>query len=271
MKRRWLPLVLAAILSPVALAGGLTKEDLAKALAAHPEVVLDFMRDHRKELFDILNNALAEDEEQQRVKDAAAAKKELDEAFANPKVPLIDASTRIRGNRSARYTLVEYSDFQCPFCARASHTVEELRKKYGEDLRFIYKNEPLVNAHPQALVAAFYFEAASLQSHEKAWEFHDRLYQNQDKLSEDFYKATARELGLDGERLEKDAHGPQVKQRIDDDAAEASRFGFTGTPGFILNGVPIHGAFPIDYFDSIINRLAGQPQSKSGSSGTKGR
>ena len=253
--------ILSAIIlcAATARAGAPSKEDLKKVLDKNPDLILDVLRSHKADFFKVVNEAAREEQERMREEQAAADKKEYEESFKNPKTPSIDEKTRVRGNQKAKYTLVEYSDFQCPYCARGFRTVEDLRKKYGEDLRFIFKNKPLP-MHPQALPAAQYLEAAALQSAEKAWKFHDTLFANQDKLGEDFYKATAKELGLDVAKLEKDAKSQAVKDRIDADVAEAETFGFTGTPGFLLNGVPIRGAYPQEFFESIIQKLDSKPK-----------
>ena len=103
--------------------------------------------------------------------------------------------------------------------------------------------------------AAQWMEAAALQSPEKAWQFHDALFTNQDKLGVDFFKETAKSLGLDVAKCEADAEGKVVKARIAADMEEAQKFGFSGTPGFLLNGIPVKGAYPITYFEEIIKRL----------------
>ena len=185
---------------------------------------------------------------------AEAEKKAFEDSFKNPLTPEITGNTRIRGEKKAKYTLVEYSDFQCPYCVRGFQNVEELRKKYGKDLRFIFKNLPLA-FHAQAMPAAQWLEAVAMQSPEKSWTFHDTLFANQDKLGVEFFKATAAELGLDVARCEADAQGQPVKDRIAADMAEAEKFGFSGTPGYLLNGVPVKGAYPVDHFDGIIQKI----------------
>ena len=103
--------------------------------------------------------------------------------------------------------------------------------------------------------AAQWLEAVTMQSPEKAWQFHDILFENQDKLGVDFFKKTAHDLGIDVERCEKDAESQAVKDRIAADVEEASKFGFNGTPGFLLNGIPVNGAHPVEYFEGIIKKL----------------
>jgi protein-disulfide isomerase len=103
--------------------------------------------------------------------------------------------------------------------------------------------------------AAQWLEAVSIQSPEKAWKFHDILFENQDKLGVDFFKKTAKDLGVDVERCEQDAESQAVKDRIAADVEEAKKYGFNGTPGFLLNGIPVKGAYPVEYFEDIIKKL----------------
>ncbi|MBI4678680.1 MAG: thioredoxin domain-containing protein [Elusimicrobia bacterium] len=230
------------------------REELKKALEADPGLVMDVLRSQRKELIDILNQAAAEGQDRQRKEAELAVEKEIDERVANPYQPAVDGKTRVRGNKNAKHTLVEYSDFQCPYCARGFLIVEELRKKFGDDLRFVFKNKPL-DMHPEAMPAARYLEAVSLQSPEKAWEFHDKLFMNQGKLGAAFYEETAKALGLNLKKLKKDVESQAVKDKVQADIAEADSFGFSGTPGFLFNGVPLRGAYPPVFFDKIVEKL----------------
>ncbi len=249
-----LALAASVTLSALARAGEPSEAQIKKALEKNPDLVLDVLRSHKKEFFDLVQEA-AQEEQTRRQKEAQEAEeKAFETSFKNPFKPSLDAKTHLRGNKDAKYTLVEYSDFQCPYCSRGYQVVEALRKKYGSDLRFTFKNMPLP-FHPMAMPAAQYFEAAALQSADKAWTLHDKMFENQANLSEDFIKKTAKELGLDLSRLEKDVKGDAVKAKIEADINEAKGFDFTGTPGFLLNGIPVRGAYPVEKFDSIIERL----------------
>lgn len=230
----------------------ITGDELKKALQENPNVLIEAIKANRKAIFDIINQTGIE--EQARVQ-KEAERKAYENAFKNPLKPAIDDKTRILGEKDAKYTLVEYSDFQCPYCASAYHTVKELSKRHGNDLRFIYKHLPLP-FHTQAMPAAQWLEAVAIQSPEKAWKFHDTLFENQAKLGVDLFKKTAKDLGIDVERCEKDAESQAVKDRIAADMEEAKKFGFNGTPGFLLNGIPVKGAYPIEYFEEIIKKLA---------------
>ena len=261
------PAVLAAVAAALLCAAvpasaKISKDELKQALKDNPDVLLDVLKDNKKQLFEIVESAAQEEQQRRQQEQEEAAKKEFEESFKNPKKPEITSKTRIRGNKDAKYTLVEYSDFQCPYCARGANTVEALRKKYGGNLRFIYKNMPLP-FHPQAMPAAKWFEAVALQSPEKSWLFHDKMFQNQDKLSTDFFKETVKSLGLDAAKAEKDAGSQAVADKIEADSKEGKQMGFDGTPGFLLNGIPVKGAYPVEYFDSIVARLEGKTETSN--------
>jgi len=260
-RRIAIALFLAALAAP-SFAASVTKDDIKKILDENPDLILDVLKQNQKELFDIVSKAAQQAQMEQEKDRAAQEQKERDEAFKHPYAPTIDASSHIRGNKKAKLTLVEYSDFQCPYCGMGFHTVEALRAKYGAQLRFIFKDMPLP-MHPQAMPAARYFEAAALQSPEKAWLLHDKFFNNQQSLGPDFFKKAARDLGLDVAKLEKDANSQKVQDIIDADAKEAQSFDFHGTPGFLVNGVPVRGNYPIEEFDSIIQKLQSSSKSKS--------
>lgn len=242
-----------------------SQKEIEAAINSNPDLILNVLRAHKSELYKIVNEAFQEEQVKQQKQEAAKEEKEFNEAFLHPLQPVIDKNTLIRGNKNAPYTLVEYSDFQCPYCGRGFQTVEDLRKKYGSQLRFIYKNMPLP-MHPQSMPAAEYFEAVALQSRPKAWLFHDKMFRNQSRLGPEFYKQTIKELGLNVAQAEKDAKSKRVQDLIQTDIKEAEKFGFTGTPGFLLNGIPVRGAYPAEKFISIIDRLkSGKPSASAAS------
>lgn len=256
------PAILAVIfcLAAAAAAAEISREDLKAALKKNPEVLIEALKDNRKALFEVVSQAAQEEQEHRQKEQELAAQKEVEDAIKNPLKPEIGAKTRIRGNKDAKITLIEYSDFQCPYCARGFRTVEELRKRHGKDLRFIYKHMPL-SFHPEAMPAARWLEAVALQSPEKSWAFHDKLFENQDKLGEAYYKQVVKELGLDVEKAEKDSKSDAVAQKIEADINEAKKFGMSGTPGFLVNGVPVRGAYPLEHFEDIIAKVHGDAPS----------
>ncbi len=157
-----------------------------------------------------------------------------------------------QGSANAKITLVEYSDFQCPFCSRALPTVKALQQKYGNDLRFVYKHFPL-SFHPNAQPAAEASECAGEQG--KFFEFHDLLFANQESLSTANYKKWAGDLKLDQAKFDSCVDSSKYKQKVQDDFNEGQRDGVSGTPSFYVNGQQIVGAQPAQAFESIIDQI----------------
>ena len=168
---------------------------------------------------------------------AARYKVKVDDAFA-------------RGLGDAKVTLVVFSDFQCPFCARVQPTIRDLEKHYGADLRFVAKHNPLA-FHGQAELAARAAEAAGAQG--KFFEMHDRLYENGKTISEENIEAWAKELKLDIGRFRKDMDSKGVQDRIDAHKLQAATLGARGTPAFFVNGRYLSGAQPFDKFKQLID------------------
>ena len=234
----------------------MSREDLQKALDKNPDLVLEALKKADKAaFFEYVMDAQHDYQAKKQAEEEAKEKKELEAAFKNPLKPDIDAKTRIRGDKNAPITIVEYSDFQCPYCQRGFQTVESVIAKYGPKVRFVYKHLPLVAIHPNALPTAKWLEAVAMQSPDKSWIFHDIMFKNQSSLNEDFYKKTVKDLGLNVEKAAKDAQSQAVADKIEADTKEAKEFGFTGTPGFLINGIPLRGAYPPEEFDKIIKRL----------------
>ncbi len=233
-----------------------SKDDLKKMLKENPDIITEAIEANPNKFIDALNNAVKAAQEGEGKRREDEEKKALEESFNNPLQAEIRSDESFRGNKDAPITLVEYSDFECPFCARGYNTVTELMKKYDGKIRFVYKHLPL-SFHPQAMPASQYYEAIRLQDPKKAWEFHDRIYNDQRKLQngEAFLKSIAKDLKVDMKKLEKDIKSEVVQKRIDADMAEAAKFGFQGTPGFLLNGIPVKGAYPASHFDGIIEEL----------------
>lgn len=233
-----------------------SKEDLKKLMKENPDIVTESIKANPQKFIEALNEAVKSAQEGEGKRREEEEKKQLENSFNNPLQAEIRADESFRGNKDAPITLIEYSDFECPFCSRGFTTVMELMKKYDGKIRFAYKHLPL-SFHPQAMPASQYYEAIRLQSPEKAWQFHDAIYQNQRKLQngEAFLKAEAKKLGVDMNKLAKDVKSEAVQARIDADMAEAQKFGFQGTPGFLLNGVPVKGAYPASHFEGIIEEL----------------
>ena len=160
------------------------------------------------------------------------------------------AGAPAKGPENAPVTIVEFSDFQCPFCARVEPTLKQIQETYKGNVRFVWKHLPLT-IHKDAEGAALAAEVAAKQG--KFWEFHDRLFANQTKLGPEDLKQHARDLQLDMNRFETDLSKNEDKKRIDADVAEAKALGINGTPGTFINGRFVEGAQPFEVFAKIID------------------
>ncbi len=200
------------------------------------------------------------------------AKKELEAKAADQEAParreVSPGDAPSWGDAKAPVTLVVFSDFQCPFCARSTATVEALKKRYGaRSLRVVFKHMPL-DFHVRARPAAAAAIAAGQQG--RFWEMHDLLFQSQRELSDEALEGYARQLGLDVERFRRDMSDEATLRQIDADVAEAKRLGVTGTPTSFINGILLSGAQPEDRFVALIDaELAAQK--KGGKKGGKKR
>ncbi|HLE10898.1 MAG: thiol:disulfide interchange protein [Bdellovibrionales bacterium RIFOXYD12_FULL_39_22] len=225
------------------------KEDpsiLTEAIEAHPE---DFIISLQK----ISQTARAAMAKQQ----AAEDKQKREQAIIRPLSPEIRKDEAVRGTRGAPITLVEYSDFECPYCSRGYATVMELLKKYDGKIQFIFKHLPL-SIHQNAMMAASYYEALRMQNEQMAFKFHDAIFRDQGKMrnGEGFFKAIAKQIGADISRLAKDLKSEEISARIAADQTEAIKMGLgDGTPGFLLNGIPVQGAQNASYFIELIEDL----------------
>jgi len=146
----------------------------------------------------------------------------------------VGARDHIQGKDSARVTLVEYGDYECPYCSDAYLVVKAVQQALGDDLRFVFRNFPLTQAHPHAELAAEVAEAAAVQG--KFWETHDALYENQDQLEPDAILELVGALGVDRARLVADLEARRFLARVKEDFMSGVRSGVNGTPGFFING-----------------------------------
>jgi protein-disulfide isomerase len=143
------------------------------------------------------------------------------------------ARDHVRGAVDGRVTLVEYGDFQCPYCGDAYPVVRALLKDY-DWLRFAFRHMPLADLHPRAPAAAEAAEAAGAQGH--FWDMHDRLFENQHALSDEQLREHAAELGLDVERLDRELREGVYTERVEEDLRSGAHSGIPSTPRFFVNG-----------------------------------
>jgi protein-disulfide isomerase len=175
----------------------------------------------------------------------------LSEPLVDLAAPVDDERDHIRGPIDAKVTLVEYGDFECPYCGRAEAVIRKLLADDG-DVRYVWRHLPLNDVHPNAQVAAEAAEAAARQG--KFWEMHDRLLTQED-LRPSALLATARELGLDTEKFMYELREHEAAARVAEDVDSADLSGVSGTPTFFINGKRHYGAYDIDALSEAV-RLA---------------
>jgi protein-disulfide isomerase len=153
--------------------------------------------------------------------------------------PPVGPQDHVQGDANAVVTLVEYGDYQCPYCGNAYPIVKKMQAKFGKKLRFAFRNFPLAEMHPFAMGAAEVAEAAALQG--KFWEMHDRLYENQEALDPQSLLEHIRALHLDAAKIQDAINGGAVVDKIKSDFNSGVHSGVNGTPSFFINGVRFDG------------------------------
>jgi protein-disulfide isomerase len=167
----------------------------------------------------------------------------------NNRVEVDYGKSPTQGKKDAKYQLVIFTDFECPYCKKGEATVQKLKEKLGDDLFIVQKNYPLA-FHKNAKSAALAALAAHQQG--KFFEYSEKLFANQRELSEDLYINLAKDLKLDLKKFKEDMKSKTTMQLLEEDLKAADKVKVSSTPNFILNGIKIAGAYPIDYFEKII-------------------
>ena len=178
-----------------------------------------------------------------------------------PRAPVDAGRSPRRGAAAAPVTIVEFSDFQCPFCKRAKPTLRQVQEKYGNRVSFVYKDLPLLSIHPEAQPAAEAARCAGEQG--KFWEFHDALFAEA-RLTKDSYGPIANKLGLNAEALQKCRDSGRHRAAVQADLEQARKLGAQATPTFFINGIMLEGAQPLEAFTQIIDsELVSRKDAKS--------
>lgn len=241
---------------------------LKSAMESDPEILYAAMRKDPAKFVEVVNEISELARAQRETKD-------LDEGFSDRRQPLLPESRVFDGDKAAPVTIVEYSDFQCGYCAQGHQIVKQLREEYGNRVRVLMKHLPL-ERHPQARKMAQFFEAIAQKDAGKAKRFKTILFEQQagfmpsdaERQSKSVEEAMGkynrrvdadlrkviRGLGMDYEEIKKLAESEAIDKIIEADRAEARSFGFTGTPAYLINGVPVRGALPIASFKYVIDR-----------------
>ena len=169
--------------------------------------------------------------------------------------PPVNAADHVEGNPHAPIELVEYGDYECPHCGHAYPIIKNIQKRMGAKLKFVFRNFPLTEIHPEAFNAALATEAAALQN--KFWEMHDLLYQNQQQWSSasdpsPIFNQYATQLGLNAAQFKSDYGSSKVNDLINADMAEGTKLGIQGTPTFFIDGKKVEVTNSISSFEKVL-------------------
>jgi protein-disulfide isomerase len=156
----------------------------------------------------------------------------------------------VQGDSAATLTLVEYGDYQCPHCGAAYPIVKAVQKRFGDKLKFVFRNFPLKNVHPQAELAAEAAEAAAAQG--RFWEMHDAIFEHQSRLGEPFLLELAGRLKLDTHRFAADLAAGAFRKRVEEDFMSGVRSGVNGTPGFFIDGARYEESWDFETLSGVL-------------------
>jgi protein-disulfide isomerase len=227
-------------------------------ISKNPDIVINAMKKNPAKFMEALNEAAKSAQEAKRANAEKDEQDEMEKQFANPAKPELDSKRAMQGPDSAPITIVEYSDFQCGYCGRGYQTVRELmEKEYKGKIKFMYKHLPVTGA-PMSVPAAEHFEAIAMIDKEKAYEFHDKIFENQGALRSGgpaYLKKLVKEVvGSDAAKVFANTKNDVVQSRLAADRNEAQKYEISGTPAFVVNGVFLKGAYPIEKFKEVIDR-----------------
>ncbi len=219
----------------------------AKAMdPAFEQQVLAVIRRHPAVLIEALNAYERDQQEAQRRQQAD----QLRRLYPNPRDLIGESPSRGTG----KVVVVEFSDFQCPYCAKAHDALKAFLEQRGKEVTFVYKNFPLTQIHPQALPAARAAWAAGRQG--QFWAYHDALFANQARLGEPLYGEIASNLKLNLARFDQDRKGPASLQAIQKDLAQAEGLGLQGTPTVVMDGQFLAGAVTAEVLEQQLGQLS---------------
>ncbi len=160
---------------------------------------------------------------------------------------------RVRGNFDAPVTIVEWSDFQCPYCSRFHETMKQVMTNYPDQVRWVYKHFPLDSIHPYAKKAAEASECAADQG--KFWEYADELFKNQSSINQEYFSKAAEEIGINTNQFNQCLNSGKYKTKVEADYQQGIKSGVRGTPGNFINGRSVPGAVPYEQIKSVIDSL----------------
>jgi protein-disulfide isomerase len=169
-------------------------------------------------------------------------------------LPVSDERDHIQGSADAAVTLLEYGDYECPYCGAAYPIVKQVQERMGDRLRFVFRNFPITTSHPHAEQAAEAAESAAAQS--QFWQMHDLLYERQNRLRDEDLHSYAEELGLDVGRFDAELAGHVRAARVREDFMSGVRSGVNGTPSFYIDGVRHDGSYDLQTLLAALEQAA---------------
>lgn len=212
------------------------EEQVLQIIRQHPEAILESVQGYQEQM-------------QRQIQQAQQAF--VQQLKTDPKAIIGESPTT--GSPESKIVLVEFSDFQCPYCAEAHKTLKQFMEKHQDEVTLVYKHFPLTPIHPEAMPAAKAAWAASQQG--KFWEYHDALFSQQEKLGEQLYLDIARSLNLDLEKFQRDRNIAETA--IQEDILLAESLGISGTPYFAMNGQLLSGAVQLSDMENLLARIEG--------------
>lgn len=213
------------------------KEQVLQVIRENPQAILESVQAYQQQQQDTLK---------------AARQSFFEQMKSSPKSAIGDSPTT--GAASQQIVLLEFSDFQCPFCAKAHDTVKQFMAKHQDQVTLAYKHFPLTSIHPQALPAAKAAWAAQQQG--KFWEYYSALFDGQKQLGEPLYGSIAQKLNLKLDKFNADRNSPAAEAAIQKDLQLAQSLGIEGTPFFIMNGKTFSGAIELAEMESILASIS---------------
>lgn len=247
---------LALFIVAMGLSACASESQIKSVLEKNPEILFSAIEKNPEKFMETVQKAAQQAQRKGQEEQEKEEKARVENEMKNPLTPDLPADRAYKGAADAPITVVEYSDFQCPYCERGFRVVQQILKAYPGKVRFLFKNLPLP-MHPLAMPASQRFEAIALQDAAKAYKFHDEVFANQSKLNsggEKWMDSVAAKVGANVAQMKKDMDSDKVKARIEADMAEAEKYGISGTPGFVVAGVSVRGAYPFETFKEIIDK-----------------
>ena len=241
--------MLTAFGFPAAADNSPSKEKIRILQKNNPDLIFEALKGHEENLYDLLQIGL---EKKNKARIRAGRLKQL----KNPKIPALHADRPVWGPANGEINIVMFSDFQSASCSKAIRIIQKLLQKHPE-ISFRYRHNPL-GLHKMSLPAARYYEALALQDHAKARKLNSLILRNRISIKNDGRKKLdelAEQCGADMNQLHKTLNSPQVKARIDEDKKEARKFGLTASPVFLINGVTVTGAPPLEEFEEVLQMI----------------